>query len=83
MGQKVSPIGMRIGVIRDWESRWYAEKEYGTLLMEDDVKGTWQRYFDDLPGTDDFAESDLYRKSSDFGSADAASGHEQKGSRAA
>ena len=35
MGQKVSPIGMRIGVIRDWESRWYAEKEYGTLLMED------------------------------------------------
>ena len=35
MGQKVSPIGMRIGVIRDWESRWYAEKEYGTLLQED------------------------------------------------
>lgn len=35
MGQKVSPIGMRVGVIRDWESRWYAEKEYGTLLIED------------------------------------------------
>lgn len=35
MGQKVSPIGMRIGVIRDWESRWYAEKDYGTLLLED------------------------------------------------
>ncbi len=35
MGQKVSPIGMRVGVIRDWESRWYAEKEYGTLLVED------------------------------------------------
>ena len=35
MGQKVSPIGMRVGVIRDWESRWYAEKDYGTLLMED------------------------------------------------
>lgn len=35
MGQKVSPIGMRVGVIRDWESRWYAEKEYGTLLLED------------------------------------------------
>ena len=29
MGQKVSPVGLRIGVIRDWESRWYAEKEYG------------------------------------------------------
>ncbi len=35
MGQKVSPIGMRIGVIRDWESRWYAEKEYGDFLQED------------------------------------------------
>jgi len=35
MGQKVNPVGMRIGVIRDWESRWYAEKEYGTLLQED------------------------------------------------
>lgn len=35
MGQKVSPIGMRVGIIRDWESRWYAEKEYGTLLIED------------------------------------------------
>ncbi len=35
MGQKVSPIGLRVGIIRDWESRWYAEKEYGTLLVED------------------------------------------------
>ena len=35
MGQKVSPIGLRVGVIRDWESRWYAEKDYGDLLLED------------------------------------------------
>lgn len=35
MGQKVSPLSMRVGVIRDWESKWYAEKEYGTLLQED------------------------------------------------
>lgn len=36
MGQKVSPIGMRVGVIRDWDSRWYAEKSnYGDLLNED------------------------------------------------
>ncbi|MDO5438482.1 MAG: 30S ribosomal protein S3 [Erysipelotrichaceae bacterium] len=35
MGQKVSPVGFRVGVIRDWESRWYAEKEYGDLLQED------------------------------------------------
>lgn len=36
MGQKVSPIGLRVGIIRDWESKWYASnKEYGTLLLED------------------------------------------------
>ena len=36
MGQKVNPIGLRVGVIRDWESRWYADKaEYGDLLNED------------------------------------------------
>ncbi|HLU23921.1 30S ribosomal protein S3 [Lederbergia graminis] len=35
MGQKINPIGMRIGVIRDWESKWYAEKDYATLLHED------------------------------------------------
>lgn len=35
MGQKVSPIGMRVGVIRDWESGWYANKDYADLLLED------------------------------------------------
>ncbi len=35
MGHKVSPVGMRVGVIRDWESRWYAEKDYADLLLED------------------------------------------------
>jgi small subunit ribosomal protein S3 len=35
VGQKVNPVGFRIGVIRDWESKWYAGKDYGTLLMED------------------------------------------------
>ena len=36
MGQKVSPIGMRVGVIRDWDSRWYANKaDFGDLLNED------------------------------------------------
>ena len=36
MGQKVSPIGLRVGVIRDWDSRWYADKaDYGDLLNED------------------------------------------------
>ena len=35
MGQKVNPIGLRIGIIRDWESRWYAEKDYADLVHED------------------------------------------------
>lgn len=35
MGQKVNPVGLRIGVIRDWESKWYADKDFGTLLIED------------------------------------------------
>ncbi len=36
MGQKVNPIGLRVGVIRDWESRWYADQqEFGNLLIED------------------------------------------------
>ena len=35
MGQKVHPIGFRLGVIRTWESNWYAEKNYSKLLHED------------------------------------------------
>ena len=35
MGQKVHPYGFRLGIIKDWRSRWYAEKEYGANLQED------------------------------------------------
>jgi small subunit ribosomal protein S3 len=35
MGQKVHPIGFRLGYIKTWRSRWYAEKEYAGLLHED------------------------------------------------
>ena len=36
MGQKVSPVALRLGINRTWDSRWYAEKnEYPKLLMED------------------------------------------------
>ncbi len=35
MGQKVNPVGLRIGVIRNWESRWYSKKEYAANLHED------------------------------------------------
>lgn len=35
MGQKVHPVGFRLGFIRDWESHWYAGRDYGKLLNED------------------------------------------------
>lgn len=36
MGQKVSPVGLRVGIIRDWDSQWYADKtDVAGLLMED------------------------------------------------
>jgi len=35
MGQKVNPIGLRIGIIEDWRSRWFAGKEYSQYLGED------------------------------------------------
>ena len=35
MGQKVHPKGFRIGIIRDWDSNWYADREYTNLLHED------------------------------------------------
>ncbi len=35
MGQKVNPHGFRVGVIKDWDSKWYAEKEFADYLVED------------------------------------------------
>ncbi|MBW2095193.1 MAG: 30S ribosomal protein S3 [Deltaproteobacteria bacterium] len=35
MGQKVNPIGFRLGVNRDWDSRWFALKEYSDFVLED------------------------------------------------
>lgn len=35
MGQKVNPIGFRVGITRGWESKWYAEKDYQRFLHED------------------------------------------------
>ncbi|WP_227938897.1 30S ribosomal protein S3 [Alkalihalobacillus deserti] len=35
MGQKINPTGLRVGVIRDWDSKWYADKDYANLLHED------------------------------------------------
>ncbi|MEN2995861.1 MAG: 30S ribosomal protein S3 [Acetomicrobium sp.] len=38
MGQKVHPVGYRLGVIRDWESRWYADKKNFAKQLHEDIK---------------------------------------------
>lgn len=35
MGQKVNPIGLRLGIVKTWESRWYADKNYADYIHED------------------------------------------------
>lgn len=35
MGQKVNPIGLRLGIVKTWESRWYADKKYSEYIHED------------------------------------------------
>lgn len=35
MGQKVNPHGIRVGIIKDWDSRWYAEDDFADFLVED------------------------------------------------
>ncbi len=35
MGQKVNPHGLRVGIIKDWDAKWYAEKDFADLLIED------------------------------------------------
>jgi len=35
LGQKVNPIGLRLGIVKTWESKWYAEKNYSEYIFED------------------------------------------------
>ena len=35
MGQKVNPHGLRVGIIKDWDSRWYADADFADYLKED------------------------------------------------
>ena len=35
MGQKVNPIGLRLGIVKTWDSRWFAEKNYSDYILED------------------------------------------------
>jgi small subunit ribosomal protein S3 len=37
MGQKTHPHGFRLGIVKDWESRWYAERDFPRLLKEDET----------------------------------------------
>ncbi len=38
MGQKVNPIGLRVGIIKGWESKWYADKKEVPALLHEDIK---------------------------------------------
>ena len=47
MGQKVHPIGFRLGVYRDWDARWFARKSYGKQILEDlKIREFLARFFD-------------------------------------
>lgn len=35
MGQKINPVGFRLGIVRDWEAKWYADRHYAEFLLED------------------------------------------------
>ena len=37
MGQKTHPVGFRLGIVKDWKSRWYAERDFPRLLKEDET----------------------------------------------
>ena len=36
MGQKTHPLGFRLGIVKDWRSRWYADKDFPSMLQEDE-----------------------------------------------
>ncbi|MCT4544419.1 MAG: 30S ribosomal protein S3 [Vallitalea sp.] len=41
MGQKVNPHGLRVGIIKDWDAKWYADKNFADLLIEDNKLRTY------------------------------------------
>ena len=41
MGQKVNPHGLRVGVIKDWDSRWYAESDFADYLVAVSYTHLW------------------------------------------
>lgn len=59
MGQKTHPVGFRLGVVRPWRSRWYAERNFGQLLAEDE---TIRRYMHQRLGHAAVSEVEIDRK---------------------
>ncbi|HSJ14658.1 MAG TPA: 30S ribosomal protein S3 [Longimicrobiales bacterium] len=59
MGQKVHPRGFRLGIVKPWKSRWYAERTFGTLLREDE---TIRKYLHQRLGHAALAEVEIDRK---------------------
>ena len=51
MGQKVNPHGIRVGVIKDWDSKWYADAEFSDYLVEDyNIRKYLKKKLWDVPG---------------------------------
>ena len=61
MGQKTHPTGFRLGVLKDWKSRWYAEKDFPRFLQEDE---TIRRYLSRRLAHAAVADVDIERKPS-------------------
>ena len=65
MGQKVHPYGFRVGVYKDWQSKWFAERGYADLVAED-LKLA-EKALSALPkpkitgGGNPFADNDMWR----------------------
>jgi small subunit ribosomal protein S3 len=61
MGQKTHPIGFRLGVLKEWKSRWYAERDFPRLLKEDE---TIRKYLETRLGHAAISSIDIERKPS-------------------
>ena len=53
MGQKVNPIGLRLGIVKTWESRWFGGKNYAEYILEDyKLRNFTMRAFPELKSSD-------------------------------
>ncbi|MBA4158095.1 MAG: 30S ribosomal protein S3 [Gemmatimonadetes bacterium] len=59
MGQKTHPIGFRLGIVKNWKSRWYAERAFPQLLAEDE---TIRRYLHQRLGHASLSQIEIERK---------------------